>query len=254
MNTKKKTTVYFGKEVENAINLYNTLSSEEEKRRLYIRSIRTALRTLIEAVIHRYKYYHTELDFPSLVDDSEGFLIMQFPKVNTSKGKAFSYLTVILRNYLTALSKKNYKQEKLLSGIDDEWYVNENINHMVQLEQDNKLEKITETYDMELFIDELIIMLKTKIKIGYPPYTKKDIVIFNALILVFQNRGILEVLNRKYLLYLLRENTGYKTKAISTSIHKLEEDYNAIKSRYFEIDGDRQEATLGLFEFPGGED
>lgn len=227
--------IYFGKDVENAIIRYNKSNSMEEKNRIYNESIRKPLRTLIEAVIHRYKYYKTGLNFDTLIDDSEGFLMLQFHKMIEGKGKAFSYLTVILRNYLTALSKKSYSRAKTLTtDIEDDWYVDDNIDIEYKIDHENRdtIKSIVENKDTDLFIKELIDGIRDRIKEGYPPYTKKDIIVFDALIFVLKNRNIFEILNKKYLLYILREITGYKTKAISSSLKKLGDFYESLKRKH----------------------
>lgn len=230
----KKNRIYFNKDTENAVVKYNTLEKSPERRRLYTTSIRGPLRQLIEAVIHRYKYYNTGIEFRTLVDDCEGFLILQFPKVNIEKGKVFSYLTVVLRNYLTAQSKRNQKNNQRTTDIDDDWYVNDNLEVNYELREKSKdvIDLLVNSHDTSLFITELVETVQDRIAMGYPPYTPKDITVFEALVLVLEHKDILEILTKKYLLYILREITGYKTKAISSSLKKLHEDYHDLKEKH----------------------
>lgn len=215
---------------------YVQAKDENLRRKIYMSSVRSPLRQLIQAVIHRYKYYKTGMDLNTLVDDSEGFLLMQFPKMKPNKGKAFSYFTVVLRNYLTALSKKQTKGDRTMVDIENDWYVNDNAHASVKLEQSiNDVEDGVENKDYKLFIEEVIETLRMNIAEGYPPHTPKDVAVYDALATVLQNYKIFEITNKKYFLYLMREITGMKTKAISGSIRKLGEQYADLKKYLFEI-------------------
>ena len=54
---------YFTKDTENAIVLYNNTEDPEVKSRIYERDIHYAFNRLVEAITHRFKFYHTEVDY-----------------------------------------------------------------------------------------------------------------------------------------------------------------------------------------------
>jgi len=230
-NTKK---IYFPKGTEEAIVAYVTLQDTQLKDRFYVACIRTPIRLLIEAVIHRYKFHNTGLDHTDLIDDCEGFLLTHYPKYQASKGRAFSYFTVILRNYLQHLTKKHTGKQSSSFEIDDDWYIHENLdpNFESVFHDNNKVGESVEIQDTNLFINKLMDAIKERCTEGYPTCTSKDEIVYEALLSVIEYYPVLEIFNKKYLLFLLREITNLKTKAISISLKKLGDLYDATKQEY----------------------
>ena len=229
---KKK--MYFTKGTEEAIVTYTTINNKQLKDRFYVQNIRIPIRQLIEAVIQRYKFHNTGLDFKDLIDDCEGFLLTHYPKYQSSKGRAFSYFTVILRNYLQLLSRKNLQGLKATVEIADDWFIHDNLdpNFEAIFIDNNKIGETVENRDNSLFINKLIEAIKKRCGEGYPFCTPKDQIVYDSLILVLEYYSVLEIFNKKYLLFILREMTNLKTKSISISLKKLGDTYNVTKQKY----------------------
>jgi hypothetical protein len=232
MSNNKK--IYFTKGTEEAIVTYTTIKNKSLRERFYVQNIRTPIRQLIEAVIQRYKFHNTGLDFNDLIDDSEGFLLTHYPKYQSSKGRAFSYFTVILRNYIQLLSRKNQQGIKMTVEIEDDWFIHSNLdpNFEAIFNDNNKIGETVENRDNSLFISKLIEAIKAQCEEGYPVCTSKDQIVYDALILVLEHYPVLEIFNKKYLLFILREMTDLKTKSISISLKKLGDIYHVTKQKY----------------------
>jgi len=231
----KKKNIYFPKETEETIIAYVSLQDKQLRDRFYVTCIRVPIRLLIEAVIHRYKFHNTGLDHIDLIDDCEGFLLTHYPKYNPSKGRAFSYFTVILRNYLQHLTKKYNGKTSSNYELDDDWFIHENLdpNFKLIFQNNNKVGESVEIQDTNLFINKLIEVVKERCNDGYPTCTNKDQIVYEALLLILEYYPVLEIFNKKYLLFLIREITNLKTKAISISLKKLGSLYDATKKEYF---------------------
>ena len=67
---------YFTQETENAIVLYNQTEDTELKSKIYQDGVHYAFNRLVEAITHRFKFYHTEVDYlEQLHHEVETFLL-----------------------------------------------------------------------------------------------------------------------------------------------------------------------------------
>jgi hypothetical protein len=97
---RKKSKVYFGTPVQNAIIRYNECSSPIIRNRIYREHIAAAFDKLAENLIHTFKFYYFDYPFEEVKHEVVSFLVMQMPKYKADKGRAFSYFSVIGKNYL----------------------------------------------------------------------------------------------------------------------------------------------------------
>ena len=106
---RKKSKMYFGTPVQNAIIRYNTSENPVIKNRIYREHIEFAFNKLAENLIHTFKFYYTEVDdLEDLKHEVICFLLEKLDYFKPDKGsKAFSYFSIVGKNYL--ISQK-YKQ------------------------------------------------------------------------------------------------------------------------------------------------
>src|SRR6056300_131604 len=84
---------YFTKDTENAIVKYNNTEDTGVKSKIYQEEIHYAFNRLVEAITHRFKFYHTEVDYlEQLHHEVETFLLSKIHLFDPTKGaKAYSY-------------------------------------------------------------------------------------------------------------------------------------------------------------------
>ena len=105
---------YFTPETDISIKAYNASLDPNERSLIYSKEIRPAFEKLVENIIHTFKFYYT--DGQSLKDvqhEVVGFLVEKLAKFSSDKGKAFSYFSIVAKNYLILSNNKNYKKVKL---------------------------------------------------------------------------------------------------------------------------------------------
>ena len=115
----------------------------EEKNRLYIAHIQPAFVELIDKIVYTYKFHHlTNVD--TLKEDCFIYLISVLAKFDPNKGsKAFSYFTVISKNWFSYKAKVESKR-KLEEVEISEIYNQENVDKIVVYnEYEDKLDKKT---------------------------------------------------------------------------------------------------------------
>lgn len=221
---KKKQNVYFTQETEDAINEYNRTEDPIERNIIYTKRIHPAFYKLAEIMIHRFKFYNFDVPHEDVKHEVVAFLHEKLCKFDGESGfKAFSYFSIVAKNYLIAENNKNYyvyKKRHNIEAIDAERnIVNEQIRN----------EFIDEQRDfIDIFVD---IMEK------YLPlvFTKnRDIQVADSVLYLFKTRENIENYNKKALYILIRERTGIKTQYITNVINRIRDIYVKLYKEYDE--------------------
>jgi hypothetical protein len=225
----KKPNVYFTKETEDAIVLYNSLEDDIEKNILYTKKIHPAFYKLAEIMIHRFKFYNFDVPHEDVKHEVIAFLHEKINKYKAENGKAFSYFSIVAKNYLIAENNKNYyhyKRSHSVDIIDQERVI---INEIVRSEI---LEEKKDFIDM--FSDILEKNLSTI-------FTKtRDIQVADAILYLFKTRENIENYNKKAIYILVRERTGVSSQHITSVINKIKVIYVKLYKMYKEgIDIDK---------------
>ena len=107
---KATTTNYFDVVEENAVRMYLTAETFEEKNQIYNEFLRGPLDKMISSIIRRYKLYRKDMDFTDIHTDTHSFLMTKVDKLKPSKNKkAYSYFGTICKNYLMGQIIKDQK-------------------------------------------------------------------------------------------------------------------------------------------------
>ena len=114
---RKKSKVYFGTPVQEAIIRYNECSNPAIRNRIYQEHIHAAFEKMAENLIHTFKFYYFDYPFEEVKAEVVSFLVMQMPKYKADKGRAFSYFSVVGKNYLILNNNNNYKKMKIHDDI-----------------------------------------------------------------------------------------------------------------------------------------
>jgi hypothetical protein len=101
MPRKKKSKIYFGQEVQDAIVEYNKSDNPVIKNKIYSTRIHKAFDKLAENIINTFKFSYFDYGFEDIKCEVVSFLVMNMHKYNADKGyKAFSYFSVVAKNHL----------------------------------------------------------------------------------------------------------------------------------------------------------
>ena len=114
---RKKSKMYFGTPVQNAIIRYNEAANPAIKNRIYQEHIDAAFNKLAENLIHTFKFYYFDYPLDEVKHEVVSFLIMNMHKYKADKGRAFSYFSVVGKNYLILHNNNNYKKMKTHDDI-----------------------------------------------------------------------------------------------------------------------------------------
>lgn len=220
---KTKQKVYFSQDTENAIVLYNNTEDEDLKNSIYNKHIHAAFDKLAENIIHTFKFYHFDVSHEDVKQEVISFLIEKINKYSQDKGKAFSYFSIVAKNYLIAHNNNNYylKQRKRdVTAIDSERNI---VNEYARAKQNEESHDFTEefVFFLEKNIDKIFIK-------------QKDMEVADAVKDLFKNRENIENYNKKALYILIRERTNVKTQNITAVINSIKKIYMKLYSIFNE--------------------
>ena len=97
--------MYFTEETEAAIVAYNSTDSHREKNAIYNEHLRKPFEKLVENIIHTFKFYYFDIPIESVKHEVISFMITRLDKYKQGKGKAFSYFSVVVKNWLICHNK-----------------------------------------------------------------------------------------------------------------------------------------------------
>lgn len=218
----RKKNVYFTKDTENAIVKYNVSDNQSEREKLFRQHIGPAFDKLAEILIRKHKFYYVNNNnYEETKLDVIEFLLEKLPKYQREKGKAYSYFTIVARNYLIIRNRNSYKkivQKKQLSGID---YRNE-----IRSSKNDEFKNKEKMSFFELFFEYLKKNSSEIFK------KKNDFAVADSILEIIKRRNSFENLNKKAIYIMIKERTGLKAQQITKVVNILKSIYSKVYSDY----------------------
>jgi len=225
---------YFKEDTDDAIVLYNTLEPGLERDRLFKEKIHDNLLKLAEFLINTFKFDYIVEEIEDLKHELVIFSTDRIHLYDPIKGKAYSYFGTLIKRELITRNKKAYIKKKKIgdfSEVDEE----KNTNLTVEL--------TTDEIQAHAFLEAYIEFLEKK-KTYYFQKEKESIIV-DAIISIFKEREVFKILNKTYIYFMIKEQTGRKSHEISKVIDKVKYLYTKCLKKWY-IDGhlDTQEITF----------
>ena len=218
---KSKKKLYFDEEVQNAIIEYNGSDNYNFRNKIYRDKIHAAFDKLCENIINTFKFSYFDEPFTEVKNSVVAFLVMNIHKYDHTKGaKAFSYFSIVAKNYLILHNNNNYKKFKTHDKIDVLDYRNSNFEHSLKERRDN----------LKDFMDEFIIYFENEIPTLFKKNKNMDIAY--ALLEIMKSRDEIEQFNKKALYILIREMTDVKTSDITKVVNIFKTHYIRLIKEY----------------------
>jgi len=207
--------VYFTTETEKAIIEFNASQDEDDRNTIYRERIEYPLDKLAENIINRFKFPYVNQSFEDTKRQVVSFLVISLPKFSKGKGKAFSYFSVIAKNYLILHNNNGYKNEKRSVYLSDKTESDIPIEEVLNLEHPS-----TESQDD---VREFYQLVLTYWDLNMPRIFKKkrDTDIANAVLELMRRAQYIENFNKKALYLMIREMTNCKTSYITKVVNKM---------------------------------
>ena len=217
---KSKKNYYFDENVQDGIIKYNALDSDKDsdlRSRIYQKEIHAAFDKLAENIINTFKFTYFDYGFEDIKHEVVAFMVMNIHKYDHTKGaKAFSYFSVVAKNYLILHNNNNYKKYKTHSGLDSLNKIGKDDPQMDD-NYSNLMKEIIEYFEYN------IPKLFKK---------KRDINIAYSILNLMENRHDIENFNKKAIYILIREMADVDTSQITKVANVLRKKYRTIIKQY----------------------
>jgi len=156
---------------------------------------------LAENIINTFKFSYFDYPFRDLQEEVVSNLVINMHKFDETRGsKAFSYFSIIAKNYLILNNNANYKKLKIHDNIDvlyDKGNYDDNIEKNVSTEVFNKT--------VDYFNDNLDNL--------FPKENDKRVA--SSILYLCKNKDNIDNFNKKALYIMIREMTDVKTSKIT---------------------------------------
>ena len=211
---RKKSKMYFGLPVQDAVIRYNESSNPGVKNRIYSEHIAAAFDKLAENLIHTFKFYYFDYPLDEVKHEVVSFMVMQMGKYKSDKGRAFSYFSVVGKNWLILHNNNNYKKMKIHDKLDV-------LDFKRNLISENTISE-NEEFNSE-FVTQMLDYWDNNITNIFR--RQKDILVADSVLELFRKRENIENFNKKALYIMIREMTGSNTQHITRVINQMKKYY-----------------------------
>jgi len=215
---------YFTKETEQAIIDYCATDNLNTRTQLYIEHIQPAFNELVTKIVYTYKFTSLE-NIDVLKEDCKVWLTTILGKFDPSQGtKAFSYFSVVTKNWFTHKAKQQTKKNRREIEYDSM------IREIEAVSTDDNEDLFDEQEERE-FWTFLLVEIKSWENPNLKPNEQK---VLDAILTLMNNVDQIEIFNKKAIYLYMREITGLNTKQIVSCLNKMREKYRTFKSKWNE--------------------
>jgi hypothetical protein len=196
---------------------------ENQKNLIYRNKVKEPFDKLVESIFNKFKFSYFDVPYKDVQQRVVHHLVEKIHMYKKSKGKAFSYFSMIARNKLIQINNKNYDRYKEEVRIDDD-----------EKDFDMPMEETFEdVIQRNEFFEEMIGYWRNRISNMFNK--ERDIRIADALLEIFEKRKTIETFNKKGLYVMIREMTGVeRTQHITKVVKKFREEYKELADNYRE--------------------
>jgi len=223
MPRPRKNKMYFTQETEDAIIKYNSTKNDRIRNEIYREEIKYPFEKLAENILNTFKFSYFDVPKEDVQQEVVSVLIQKIHMFKEGKGKAFSYFSIVAKNYLILNNNSNYKRYKktdLMSQMPETWNPENDFYEVEQGDEFNEFKELMLTY-----WDKNLTKVFTK---------KRDIQIADAVLELFRRSQFIENFNKKHLYLLIREMTDCKTHYITKVVNVMKEHQRKMLNDYLD--------------------
>ena len=213
---------YFTQVHEDAIVAYANTDDIKKRTELYVKYIGPVFDEMVDKIVYTYKFTNLP-NIDSLRDECKIWLITVLGKYDPNKGsKAFSYFSVITKNWFIHKVKKRNKRTRNEIDIDD-IASTKDVKYIVTHNPYHKDRERNEFWN--LLMSEVDSWEQLKMK-------ETEERVLKAVKILLESAEDIEIFNKKAIYLYLRELTGLNTKQIVNNLNKMRARYRVFKKKY----------------------
>jgi hypothetical protein len=218
---KRNKNHYFTKDTEQAIIDYCGTDDLSVRSKLYVEDIQPAFNELVDKIVYTYKFTSLE-NIDVLKDDCKIWLTTILGKFDPSQGtKAFSYFSVVTKNWFTHKAKKQTQKNRREINYDS--MVKE--VEIADSENEDFLSEVEEKEFWMFLLREVEGWQNLKLK-------GNDQKVLDAVLTLMKNIEDIEIFNKKAVYLYMREITGLNTKQIVGCLNKMRVRFRTFKEKW----------------------
>ena len=216
--------MYFTSDTEKSIIRYNNEKDIEIRNEIYVEEIKPCFDKLVENVFNTFKFTYFDNSPIEIQKETIAHLVANMHKFEEGKGKAFSYFSIVAKNYLIFHNNNNYKR------------FNQHVDISETPSDTTVCLQTTDSYHDELETSEFMKLMVDywERNIGKIFTKQRDLNIANAVIELFRNSDRIDSFNKKALYLYIREISSCKTQQITKVINKMKQYQNTITKSYLD--------------------
>ena len=223
---KKNKNHYFTKVHEEAIIKYTKTACNKEKTQLYEAYIQPAFSEMVDKITYTYKFT-TLPNVHDLREECKVWLTTILGKYDPKRGsKAFSYFSVITKNWFIHKVKKNSTKIQREIHLDD---VTKDLEEKYISSKNAYVEKREKDEFWNFLLKELKGWEKNALENNS---NSNDIRVLKAIRELLKEPEEVEILNKKAIYLYMREITGLNTKQIANSLKKFRIKYKEFRKEW----------------------
>ena len=213
---------YFTRETELAVIDFNNEESWDKRNKIFEERLKYPLFKLAENIINTFKFsYFDNQSIQNVQNDVVSFMVEKLPLYDATKGKAFSYFSIVAKNYLILANNVNYKKLKVHDTVDA-LDVNRNVGSEQVMIDKNEEDREMIRMIIDFWENNISVVFKKK----------RDIEIAYAVVELFKRVDSIENFNKKALYLLIREMTDCKTQQITKVVNAMRKYYADMVKEY----------------------
>ena len=224
MPRKRTKNHYFRKEHQDAIVEYCQTQEPKRRNELYKEFIGPVFDEMVDKIVYTYKFT-TLPNIDDLKNECKVWLTTILDKYNPDKGsKAFSYFSVVTKNWFTHKAKKQTKKNK--REIEFGSVIKE-----IDIVKNNEEDSIENSLEDKQFWAFLLTEVS---KWGEEDLRENERKVLDAIQTLMNNIEQIEIFNKKAIYLYMREITGLNTKQIVSSLKRLRQKYADFRKKWVE--------------------
>jgi hypothetical protein len=216
---------YFTMDTQDAIVRFQKEIDIEKRNEIYKNEIHPAFESLAENLINVYKFQSEHESKSDLKHSAVENLFTIINKYDVTKNsKAFSYFNVVAKHWLIVRSKMNAKSLQSFQSIDDKDSFSSHEKDIIDYY--NYLpscDEIVTDEDIKNTVKLLLTSVKNEAR------TINEVMCADAMLLLFDQSEMLDMINKRSAMAYLRELTGLTNKQLSTVVSSLKKIYKELR-------------------------
>lgn len=229
---KASSKMYFTQDTEDAIVQYNKEEDLDVREKIYREKIEYPFQKLVENVFNRFGFTYFKTSPHEVQKEALAHLVANLSKYDPNrpskvfgkkkKSKAFSYFSVIAKNWFILLNNNNYKEFQTLIEISEER--GENTVQLQHVDKHHAQTEIDEFMQLTInFWEENVDKIFNK---------QRDLDIANAVVELLRNSQRIDAFNKKALYLYIRDMSNCKTQQITKVINRMRQYHRNIYKMY----------------------